>query len=85
MDKVKVRLAKGGEAAKVIDTVVLAFAADPFVRWFFPGAQQYLANMRDFAGAFGETRFVMTVFSAQRMWPERHCGFGRGFIRMNLR
>ena len=57
MDERKVRLANSGESTKVIDTVVLAFAADPFVRWFFPGAQQYLANMRDFAGAFGGDAF----------------------------
>ena len=39
---------------KVIDTVVLGFTADPFVRWLFPDPQDYLTHfpvlMQHFAG-----------------------------------
>jgi ribosomal protein S18 acetylase RimI-like enzyme len=41
-----------------IDTVVLAFAADPVARWCWPEAHQYLAAMPDFARAFGGRAFT---------------------------
>ena len=41
----------------MIDTVVLAFAAGAFVRWFFPVVRQYLANMWDFTDAFEGNAF----------------------------
>jgi ribosomal protein S18 acetylase RimI-like enzyme len=42
------------DRAKVIDTIVLGFTADPFVRWLFPDPQDYLTHfpvlMQLFAG-----------------------------------
>tara|TARA_Y100000588_G_scaffold273516_1_gene289382 strand:+ start:2446 stop:3030 length:585 start_codon:yes stop_codon:yes gene_type:complete len=41
----------------VVDTVVLAFSGDPFVRWFYPGGHDYLVNMPEFTRAFGGNAF----------------------------
>lgn len=48
-----VRAARGHETQRVLDTLTLAFAADPAVRWLFPSAQQYLCYFPAFAQAFG--------------------------------
>jgi ribosomal protein S18 acetylase RimI-like enzyme len=42
----------------VIDTVVLAFAADPVARWSWPESHQYLASMPQMARAFGGRAFA---------------------------
>lgn len=41
-----------------IDTVVLAFAADPMARWSWPHSHQYLASMPLMVRAFGGNAFV---------------------------
>jgi GNAT superfamily N-acetyltransferase len=41
-----------------IETIVLAFAADPMARWTWPNAQQYLAAMPRMAQAFGGRAFA---------------------------
>lgn len=40
-----------------VDTMVLAFAADPIARWWWPEPQQYLASMPGFTRAFGGAAF----------------------------
>lgn len=40
-----------------IDTLVLAFAADPVARWCWPDPHQYLASMPSFTRAFGGGAF----------------------------
>jgi GNAT superfamily N-acetyltransferase len=45
------------DAARAIDTIVLAFAADPVLRWIWPAADRYLANVADFARAFCNPAF----------------------------
>jgi ribosomal protein S18 acetylase RimI-like enzyme len=47
-----------GDEGPVIDTVVLAFAADPVARWSWPESHQYLASMPQMARAFGGRAFV---------------------------
>jgi ribosomal protein S18 acetylase RimI-like enzyme len=42
----------------VIDTVVLAFAADPVARWCWPDSHQYLSAMPPFVRAFGGGAFL---------------------------
>ncbi|MGH9176171.1 MAG: GNAT family N-acetyltransferase, partial [Vicinamibacterales bacterium] len=42
---------------RAIDTVVLAFAADPVTRWSWPEAHQYLGAMASLARAFGGPGF----------------------------
>jgi ribosomal protein S18 acetylase RimI-like enzyme len=45
------------EEARAIDTVVLAFAADPVARWSWPLAQAYLTSMPRLVSAFGGRAF----------------------------
>ena len=44
--------------APAIDTVVLAFAADPVARWTWPQSRQYLAAMPRLVRAFGGRAFT---------------------------
>ena len=39
-----VRAATPAEKASAVDTVVLAFAADPVARWCWPDSHQYLQS-----------------------------------------
>jgi ribosomal protein S18 acetylase RimI-like enzyme len=45
------------EQAHAIDTIVMAFAADPVIRWFYPEAWRYLAHYGHFVEAFGGQAF----------------------------
>ena len=45
------------DESAAIQTVVLAFAADPMARWTWPNAQQYLAAMPRMVRAFGGRAF----------------------------
>jgi len=47
-----VRSAAMAERPMVVHTIVLAFAADPVVRWVWPEAHQYLESMPAFTVAF---------------------------------
>ena len=42
-----------GSEAAAIDTIVLAFAADPIARWVFPDEHDYLTSFPKFTRAFG--------------------------------
>ena len=46
-----------GEIA-AIDTIVLAFTADPVTRWCFPDSHDYLTSMPLFTRAFGGAAFL---------------------------
>jgi ribosomal protein S18 acetylase RimI-like enzyme len=52
-----VRPSSSAEISRVIDAIVLAFAADPIARWAWPEPHQYLSNMPDMARAFGGGAF----------------------------
>jgi ribosomal protein S18 acetylase RimI-like enzyme len=45
------------ERDSAIQTIVLAFAADPMARWSWPSAEQYLTYMPKLARAFGGRAF----------------------------
>jgi GNAT superfamily N-acetyltransferase len=45
------------DESAAIQTIVLAFAADPMARWTWPNAQQYLAAMPRMVHAFGGRAF----------------------------
>lgn len=59
---------------KALDTLVLAFAADPVERWMYPGSRRYLAEFPAFLEAFGGTAFTegtvwcLGDFSAVAVW-----------------
>ena len=58
MEVPKVKTATSADKAAAVDTVVLAFAADPIARWCWPDAHQYLTAMPRFTVAFGGGAFV---------------------------
>jgi ribosomal protein S18 acetylase RimI-like enzyme len=45
------------DKARVVDTMVMAFASDPVARWCWPNPHLYLTSMPDFAFAFGGRAF----------------------------
>lgn len=45
------------ERERAIGTLVLAFTADPFVRWIYPEASQYLSGFPEALQAFGGVAF----------------------------
>jgi GNAT superfamily N-acetyltransferase len=56
--QVTVKTLTAADVVRAIDTIVLAFAADPVSRWSWPDAQQYLATMPRLARAFGGRAFA---------------------------
>lgn len=60
---IKVMAAADEDAA--LETIVLAFAADPMARWTWPGAHQYLSAMPRMVRAFGSRAYANgTAFGA---------------------
>jgi GNAT superfamily N-acetyltransferase len=53
-----VRTLTADDEARAVDTVVLAFAADPVARWTWSEAHQYLATMPRLVRAFGGSAFT---------------------------
>lgn len=58
MQSPSVRATTPADEAAAIDTVVLAFAADPVARWCWPDPHQYLTSMPSFTRAFGGGAFL---------------------------
>jgi ribosomal protein S18 acetylase RimI-like enzyme len=52
-----------------VDTIMLAFAADPMARWCWPDPHQYVAIMPDFTRAFASAGFARGAF-----YTEGHVG-----------
>lgn len=69
-----VKTAQREDTQQVLNTLTLAFAADPAVRWMYPEAQQYLQYFSAFAYAFGgaaiarRTAFVSEGYSGAALW-----------------
>jgi ribosomal protein S18 acetylase RimI-like enzyme len=57
MHATAVRTGLATDEAAAINTIVLAFAADPVARWVWPDAQRYAASMARFVRAFGGGAF----------------------------
>jgi len=47
-----------GSEARIVDTIVAAFAADPAVRWLYPDLQQFQVHFPDFVRAFAGKAFA---------------------------
>ena len=45
------------DAARAVATQVMAFGADPIMRWFYPEAEEYLRHFPRFVRAFGGRSF----------------------------
>ena len=57
MAQPNVRTLTPAEEARAIDTIVLAFSADPVARWAWPDSHTYLRTMSTFTKAFGGRAF----------------------------
>lgn len=57
MDLPEITIAAPEDRARLIQTVVLAFAADPVARWANKGAADFLGAMPEFFDAFGGRAF----------------------------
>lgn len=53
-----IKTAMPADEGHVIDTLALAFVADPAVRWVWPDPQKYLTHFPGFAKAFGGRAFA---------------------------
>lgn len=62
------------DEAAAVDTVVVAFTADPMTRWSWPEAHVYLASMPSLTRAFGgrafahQTAFCTTDYAGVALW-----------------
>jgi len=62
------------EQSRAIDAIVMAFAFDPVIRWFYREAWRYLAHYGHFVGAFGGqafgegTAWSLDDFAATAIW-----------------
>jgi ribosomal protein S18 acetylase RimI-like enzyme len=57
MSELAVTPIEADQQAAALDTLVLAFAADPVERWLYPSADSYLRAFRRFLVAFGGRAF----------------------------
>lgn len=66
--------AEPDDADAAIDTILLAFSADPHLRWLWPEADKFLAYAPQFFKAFGgnafknDTAFYTRDFSGVSLW-----------------
>src|ERR1700759_3220128 len=58
MSELAVTPIEADQQAAALDTLVLAFAADPVERWLYPQAERYLRDFRRFLVAFGGRAFA---------------------------
>ena len=69
-----VKTAKESDEASVIDSLTLAFVADPATRWVWPDPHKYLLNFSSFARAFGgkafsnNTAYYIENYSGAALW-----------------
>lgn len=75
-----IAVAEEADERRVIDTLVLAFGADPLARWFYPTASDYLNYYPEFIRRYGGrafdhgTAYYVDDFSAVALWlpPDVH-------------
>lgn len=74
MTALTVRKANQQDVEQIINSIVLAFSADPLVRWMYPSAQQYLKSFPDFVSTFGtpafdsQTVYYTENYSGAALW-----------------
>ena len=80
----KVRVMTSDEFA-AIDTIVLAFAADPMARWSWPGQRQFLGALPRLSRAFGGKAFAAgSAYCVGEYVGARPIGAGRFLLAGNL-
>ena len=74
MGESTVRISTVGDERRAIDTIVLAFGADPTARWTWPDAHQYLTAMPEVVRAFAgrafqfETAYATAAYTGAALW-----------------
>jgi ribosomal protein S18 acetylase RimI-like enzyme len=69
-----IRIARKEEREKIMQTLKLAFAADPMIRWVAPSAKVYLEGLPTFFSAYGDkaydegTAYVANDGAAAALW-----------------
>ena len=64
---ISIKRATKGDVEQIVDSMVLAFSADPAARWMYPSPQQYLKSFPDFVRTFGAKAFDSeTVYYSDR-------------------
>src|SRR5262249_23057004 len=84
LDVLPVRTMTADDENPAIETVVLAFAADPVTRWAWPHPHQYMAAMPRFVRAFGGGAFGMVRPIARTNTLERRYGCRPECIPMKI-
>lgn len=62
------------DVEQIVNSIVLAFSADPVVRWMYPSPQQDLESFPNFIRAFGgkafdaETAYYIDSYSGAALW-----------------
>jgi len=66
------------ERKAALDTLVVAFTADPVERWLYPEAHRYLTHFPTFLSAFGGSAFAehtvwqLGAFAGVALWLPPH-------------
>ncbi|VEP11398.1 Acetyltransferase [Hyella patelloides LEGE 07179] len=69
-----IQKAKEYDVEQIVNSILLAFSADPVLRWMYPSPQQYLKNFPNFVRAFGgkafdaETAYYTDGYSGAALW-----------------
>jgi ribosomal protein S18 acetylase RimI-like enzyme len=73
-DQIPITTVDPADEQRAIDAIVLAFGADPCIRWLYPDPHEYLTYFPGFAGAFGGRAFEhgtvhqVDAFAGVAMW-----------------
>ena len=74
MAPISVAVVSAADEARTISTIVLAFSADPVLRWAYPDSDQYLTHFPGFAKLFGggafehRTAYCSDGFKGAALW-----------------
>ncbi|MDJ0571843.1 MAG: hypothetical protein QNJ53_22750 [Pleurocapsa sp. MO_192.B19] len=58
---IAIQKATEDDLEQIVNSIVLAFSADPVVRWMYPSPQQYLESFPNFVRAFGVKHSLPTL------------------------
>jgi hypothetical protein len=79
---ITIKNVKAADQDNAINTIKMAFSADPAARWMYPDSQQYWEHFQSFVKAFAGAAFEHgSADWWMATWPRRF-GFLPAFIRM---
>jgi hypothetical protein len=74
MSQPEIKQASSKDIPNIIDTVALAFAANPLVRWKYPDPNQYLSHIHKMAILFAGKAFDHGTVHYVEGYRGLHCG-----------